>query len=230
MILTHGANSLNRGGAPIPGGYEEIWGITGGYQDRMTFNSSECPALSGHSNIDCDIELTITPMSVAWPLGAGSYVIMAYLGYTAFGVGVSDDGNNWQMWGNNGDWYPQGKPLQPGPVSNTVSSHSTHVITLYHETMTDTVDGQAFTSDQIWWWNVGNVLTDAVVFWDGNYSHPWYFNRCRIMVHATGEVLFDVIPLKASSDGRAYFYDLIGQTLKTNSHGTLTPQDTNPYA
>lgn len=168
-------------------------------------------------------------MSVAWPLSAGSYVRMAHLGYTDFGIGVSDDGNNWQMWGNNGDWYPQGNPLQPGPVSSPVSSHSTHIITLYHETMTDTVDGQIFTSDQIWWWNRGNVLTDACVFWEGNYDHPWYFNRCRIMVHATGEVLFDVIPLKSSSDGKAYFYDLVGKTLKTNSYGTLTPQDTNPY-
>ena len=226
MILTHGANSIKRGGG-IPTGFVQIWGITGAYNPDITFTGTDAPAMSGHSNVDCDIELTITPRLT---VGSGAYSMMCTLGHTYFGLGVSDDGLNWQMWGNNGDWYPQGQPLQKGPVSNPVSSHSTHVITLYHETMTDTVDGQTFTSDQIWWWNRGDLLTNATVFVSGNFEHQWYFNRCRIIVHDTGEVLFDVIPLKSSSDGKAYFYDLVGKTLKTNRYGTLTPQDTNPYA
>jgi hypothetical protein len=233
MILTHGANSIKRGGGtPIPSGYEQLWGI-GGFTDnsnqlRILPDNNTPPSLVGKTNQQLVAQVTLTTFPNSFGSGA-LYYPFDINGRSRMRLAIGADANgNYTAASNNNYWNDGTPPVLELGSSYPTTSSFTFVLTTYRNTLNVQVNGASFDKTDTSYTGrnegAGYVCLNVFPSWQGR---PYYINDLKIMDHDSGDVLFHVIPLKKLDDNTCWFWDEINNAFVTSSG--LTPAATNPY-
>lgn len=214
MILTHGANSLARGGGGVtpPEGWEIIPGLYSSYGwDLQFINGNTTPiALAGKNTSELEIEIDITMRSI---IGANTgYCCMLLRDYTELYVGGDSDGLYYRLGARSAYWNSEIKYTSTDVPLSTLPSIK---INLYQNSLTATINSNTYSTSDIDYTVNGAGSVYLFDPYNNNYEKPYYINHVVIRDHATQDVLFDCYPVKKTADGSLRFWDAIGNTFGT---------------
>lgn len=212
MILTHGANSIVRGGGGVtpPEGYELIRGVYGSYNGDIWFNGYNAPpALSGKTNSDIEMEVELFIRNAVSP------------NYESQIFATSDKAGRIYIKGNN-----DGTGFRIGALSGDSNYTPTYIetdisvaigtkltITLSQDTLTVKYGTSVLSSSSIPYTNVS--INDVIIlFYPNNDAKPYAISHAVIRDKTSGQNLVDIYPLKKISDGSCYCWDVTGNVFK----------------
>lgn len=212
MILTHGANSIVRGGGGVtpPEGYELIRGVYGSYNGDIWFNGYNAPpALSGKTNSDIEMEVELFIRNAVSP------------NYESQIFATSDKAGRIYIKGNN-----DGTGFRIGALSGNSSYTPTYIdtdisvaigtkltITLSQNTLTVKYGTSVLSSSSIPYTNVS--INDVIIlFYPNNDAKPYAVSHAVVRDKTSGQNLVDIYPLKKISDGSCYCWDAVGNVFK----------------
>ena len=212
MILTHGANSIARGGGGVtpPEGYELIQSVYGDYNGDVWFNGyNPPPALSGKMNSDIEMEVELFIRSGV----SSNYESQIFATSTDAGriyIKGNSDGTGFRIGALSGDSSNTPTYIDTD-ISVTTGTKLT--ITLSQNTLTVKYGTSVLSSSSIPYTG-RSANTVIILFYPSANTKPYAISHAVIRDKTSGQNLVDVYPLKKISDGSCHCWDAVGNVFQ----------------